>query len=436
MSSSEKTLELSSQELLALAMKMHREGRTQAARECYEGLLAIEPDNANAVHFFGILQYQVGEKKSARALIERSVELDPLVASWFNNLGNVLLDDGEFEAAAKAYVRCSELDPANLQVLNNMGVLSGRLKRPGQAEAYLLRALEQDRDFADAHINLGNLYLDLNRNTEAFSHFADALALKPLDNQVRGALTVAYGQAQRIGEGKRFLQEWLALEPDNPRAQHFWAAFGGTPLPERASDSYVVAEFDGFADSFDAKLAHLDYRAPTAIVDAVARHLGAALADQCILDAGCGTGLCAPGLRPYASQLVGVDLSGNMLKHARARSLYDELVQGELVAFLTTSEPRFDIIVSADTLCYFGALEAVFSSARKAMRAGGRLFFTVEAHDEDKPVLLHPHGRFSHSKAYVTSTLLQCGFAQCEANSLELRTEGGAPVSGWLFCAC
>ena len=38
-----------------------------------------------------------------------------------------------------------------------------------------------------------------------------------------------------------------------------------------------------------------------------------------MLDAGCGTGLCGPLIAPHARRLVGVDLSGQMLAHARER---------------------------------------------------------------------------------------------------------------------
>ena len=38
-----------------------------------------------------------------------------------------------------------------------------------------------------------------------------------------------------------------------------------------------------------------------------------------ILDAGCGTGLCVAFLKPLAAHLVGVDLSGSMLKQASRR---------------------------------------------------------------------------------------------------------------------
>lgn len=45
-----------------------------------------------------------------------------------------------------------------------------------------------------------------------------------------------------------------------------------------------------------------------------------------ILDAGCGTGLCADVLRPYAKSLVGVDLSPQMLALAAKQQIYDQLV--------------------------------------------------------------------------------------------------------------
>src|SRR4029077_16423873 len=105
-----------------------------------------------------------------------------------------------------------------------------------------------------------------------------------------------------------------------------------------------------------------------------------------VLDAGCGTGLCGLLVAPYARQLVGVDLSEGMLDHARKKNVYDELVRGELTAYLQNRHDAFDLIVTADTLVYFGALEDVAVAAAGALRSGGRVVFTVEeATDDDAP---------------------------------------------------
>ena len=139
--------------------------------------------------------------------------------------------------------------------------------------------------------------------TESFPHFAVALALKPKDINTRRLLAIAYGRCGRLEEGRKLLRDWLEQEPDNADARHFLAAYGGTDIPDRASDRYMEEEFDNFAKSFDAKLASLDYRVPKWVGEAVTRLLGAPDRRQGILDIGCGTGLCDPYLRPYARYL-------------------------------------------------------------------------------------------------------------------------------------
>jgi SAM-dependent methyltransferase len=91
-----------------------------------------------------------------------------------------------------------------------------------------------------------------------------------------------------------------------------------------------------------------------------------------------GPGLCGPLIAPYAARLVGVDLSGGMLAHAREKAVYHALVQEELSEFLRDNVGAFDLIVSADTLVYFGALDEVFGRAAAALRPNGLLVCTLE----------------------------------------------------------
>jgi predicted TPR repeat methyltransferase len=151
-----------------------------------------------------------------------------------------------------------------------------------------------------------------------------------------------------------------------------------------------------------------------------------------ILDAGCGTGLCGPLIAQYARRLVGVDLSERMLAQADERDVYDELVKGELTAYLAGFTETFDVIVSADTLVYFGPLEAVVTASRNALRPGGRLIFTVEelvgtGHDDGYSI--GTSGRYQHTRAHVQGVLTDASLRP-EIVSAELRLEAGQPVSG------
>jgi len=169
--------------------------------------------------------------------------------------------------------------------------------------------------------------------------------------------------------------------------------------------------------------------------EAVARLSGEPKANLRVLDLGCGTGLCGPYLKPYAERLIGVDLSANMMAQASERLMYDELVKAELVAYLATVEMPQDIVVSADTLCYFGRLDAAFAGVHAALRRNGIWVFTVEAHPGEQPFTLQLHGRYSHARSYVESNLLASGFGAIEVYEVDLRLENNEPVPGWLVTA-
>jgi len=157
-----------------------------------------------------------------------------------------------------------------------------------------------------------------------------------------------------------------------------------------------------------------------------------------VLDGGCGTGLCAPVLKPYAATLTGVDLSAGMLTLAKKTGLYDELAEAELTNYLSSKKQAFDLVIFADTLCYFGDLKEVIKASAGALRAGGTLMFTVEwaaGSGELPPYRLHPHGRYSHNESYVRSVLAAAGFSAIEAEHQTLRKEIGSDVAGLIVTA-
>jgi predicted TPR repeat methyltransferase len=122
-----------------------------------------------------------------------------------------------------------------------------------------------------------------------------------------------------------------------------------------------------------------------------------------------------------------------MLAVARTRTIYDQLVHEELSGYLESHPGTFDVIVSADTLVYFGELAEVFASAARALSPAGLLVFTVEAMDDvavDTGYHLNPHGRYSHSQVYVKQVLRDAGFATPFIETAVLRMESGSPVTG------
>ena len=152
-----------------------------------------------------------------------------------------------------------------------------------------------------------------------------------------------------------------------------------------------------------------------------------------ILDAGCGTGLCGPLLRPMASQLVGVDLSAGMLSRAHERQVYDELIVGELCAFMSDRIGAFDAVILADTLIYFGDLGLAFRAAHTTLPPGGLLAFAVESLGDTEPgpgYRLELHGRYTHRASYVEQSLRETGYALLTMDRMVIRRERNADVEG------
>ncbi|MEJ8849315.1 tetratricopeptide repeat protein [Variovorax rhizosphaerae] len=432
--------QVSLDDALKLAIAMHRAHGLDDAEKVYARILAVAPDHADTLHFMGVLQHQRGRSEQALALIRRSLALNGSLPDWHNNLGNVLLETGHLDEAAAAYEEAVRLGPDRADIYNNLGVLRREQGRPEASEAAYRRAIELDPKYIDAHTNLGVLLQNLLRSQEALDALSKALELKPRYGRTRQALGMAYYMLGRFDDAAQVYRDWLQEEPDNEEARHHLAACSGLAVPERATDAYVEHVFDGFADTFDAKLAKLSYRAPQLIAQALPSLLGEPNGTLDVLDAGCGTGLCGPLIAAYARRMVGVDLSARMLARAEPRQVYDALHKAELTAFIEGEDAEsLDLIVSADTLCYFGDLGAVTRAAARALRSGGWLVFTVESIPDDgaeaPDFRLNPHGRYAHRAGYLHEVLGAAGLTATDVQPAHLRLEADKPVEGFVVSA-
>ena len=423
---------VSLEEAVSLAIQLQQNDQWTAAADIYRRILEIAPDYADAVHYSGVLAHQQGRSEQAVELIERSLALEPGRADWFSNLAIVLRDRLKLDEAITACRRAIALDPDHANAYNNLGVLLRAHGDPVEAEAAYRAAIRVSPEHSDAYTNLGILLNGLKRTNEAVICFCKVITFRPKHPEARRLLALAHCTLGDVEAAVRIFDEWLEEEPNHPIALHMRAACSGHDVPDRASDGFVETTFDSFAGSFDAKLEKLSYRAPGLVAEMLAESEAEVSKRLDVLDAGCGTGLCGPLIAPYARRLVGVDLSVGMLNQARARNVYDNLFKVELTAYLRDVTGAFDVIVSADTLCYFGPLQDVVTAAADALRPGGRLIFTVEAlldGGSSAGYTISHHGRYSHTRQYVEGVLADAGLRP-EIVPAQLRLEAGDPVEG------
>lgn len=419
-------------EALQIALKLHKTNSLTEAEQLYRHVLSVAPENLNALHFLGLLCHQQNRKEEAILYIRQIITLSPDNADAHNNLGNILEGMGNISEAEACFRKAISLNPKHGPAHNNLGVVLMAQNRAEEAISAYFRASELSPGSAEFRYNMGNAFRKCGKLETAIEAYQAAVALAPEYAAAWQGLARSYLLLNRREEAAVVFQKWLKKDPGNPVILYLQATLLGHNVPERAPNHYIEQVFDDLANSFDNHLVDkLEYRAPTLLMEALTVALPSPASELDILDAGCGTGLCAPLLKPYARRLVGVDLSAGMLAKARGREAYDDLIQAELTGYLEQENHLFDIIVSADTLCYFGELETVLTAAAGKLRPDGYMAFTLEdAGIEAQTYKLNPHGRYAHSIDYVRRVLENSGLDIFSISSAILRKENREPVTG------
>lgn len=418
---------------LKIALTLQKGGHRDEAETLYRRVLEASPDNLDALNFLSFICLRQMRREEAAELLERVIAVSPLDADAQNNLGNVYQTMGDAARGCAQFRRAIAIDPRHAQAHNNLGVaLAGTGNYRQAVESYRL-AVELSPETGEFSYNLGNALCKMGEDDAAIDAYLAAIRANPDHiGSWQGAARMLR-QAGRVAEAAGMFDRLLRKRPQDPMLGYLRAACLGDLSPDRAPDSYVTGIFDDAADSFDRHLESLEYRGPALLAETLATVTGATLA---VLDAGCGTGLCGEVLRPYAATLVGVDLSEGMLRLAASRQVYDDLYQCELTTFLETQQASFDLIVSSDTLCYFGRLDQLFHGAARSLKPGGALYFTLEeAVEGGEDFHLECSGRYRHAAGYVRRMLLGSGFALETERSVVLRKEAKEPVSGLLVLA-
>ena len=90
---------------------------------------------------------------SLESLWQDTIVKDP--SSWmaYNNLAGLRMDAGRLDEAIRYYERTSELKPDHPNAPNNIGQIHLLRDEIDEAERWLLRAVQNDSDFAPPHVN-------------------------------------------------------------------------------------------------------------------------------------------------------------------------------------------------------------------------------------------------------------------------------------------
>jgi predicted TPR repeat methyltransferase len=256
-----------------------------------------------------------------------------------------------------------------------------------------------------------------------------AIELKPDDWDAWYELGEISQCVGRRDEARAAYQKYFDAHPEDAEIEHLLVALRDDAPPPRASDRTIQQIYKGFARSYEARMIEdLKYQGPERICDAIRSVIGDP-SGLVVLDLGCGSGLAGVVLKPWAVQLVGVDLAPEMIELARKREIYDRLEVAEITTWLTDTQEKFDLIASCDCLIYFGDLHQIVAAAGKRLKPGGIFAFSMER-GERFPFHLTDTGRYEHHPDHVREVAAAAGLSVAYLDQAFLRNEYGTPVTG------
>lgn len=234
------------QEHLEAALKNHQRGRLSDAERGYQHVLALDPNNVDALHLLGVISQQQGRPETAIQLISKAIELNPRAETFYSNLGNAQRDLKRYAEAEAAYKSALALNPhyqdaminmaalyvaiensqkalewaeraltlgAHAHALTYRGVAKKNLKQLDAARIDLEAAVQLNPNLAHSWTNLGNIYRDLCDYPAALIAHDRAVQLQPTLAEAWNNRGYVLKQMGRYDEAMKSYERATEIQP-------------------------------------------------------------------------------------------------------------------------------------------------------------------------------------------------------------------------------
>lgn len=422
-----------SEKLFKKATNKHKAGHYREAQSLYKKILKSQPQHIDANYMLGTLYAEQGEINNALKYMFVAEELAPGSQYIKNNLGNVYRMRGDYEAAEKMYNEALVIQPDMIEALNNLAIVHRRLNQASQAISLYKNAISLSPNFVEANFNLGKSYWDEGQYEDAKACFQRVLEIEPKHALATHEMGNYYLKTGDKENAIACFERYLSLDPEDECGARLKLSYLNVgQMPERQPEQLVKQTYEKKARTWDEDVERIDmaFLGPQHVQNAIEQQMPEAT-DLAVLDIGCGTGLCAPFLKPIANLLHGVDLSEHMLSIARGKEFYDQLVCDDIIHYLKTYDDEYDLIVGSGVLIFFGDLSAMFNAVLQRLKSDGYFIFTLyKSNDADIEIRDNMH--FAHSEHYIRTIATQAGLTTASIEPVIHEYEHEQPQPGFI----
>ena len=271
----------STRALLATALDFYRRGALTEAERIYRQIVAIAPDNADALLQLGMLSGNLGRFAEAEACLEKAALLRPTAPVCRSALGMLRTQQGRYADAVACFDAALALDPAYVHALVARGDALRELGRVPAAEESYRRAaaaapgvweirfgwagaladlgnfdeairvygelLAKRPQSAAAHFNLAGVLRDRGRTDEALRHYQAALAADANFAPARVSLALTLNRLGQPDEALATASEALRRHPDEAGARAAFATIAGVHAPAAYNAEFCAGLHQCFA---------------------------------------------------------------------------------------------------------------------------------------------------------------------------------------------
>jgi predicted O-linked N-acetylglucosamine transferase (SPINDLY family) len=161
------------------ALDYLQSGNSQEAEHIFRKILEVQPNNVTALHFIGVIYYQLKDYSSAIIYIKKALQFGPDYADAYNNLGSVLQETGQLEESIACYQKAININPKFDRAYYNLGTALKEKWEIDDAIANYQKAIRLNPHLAEAYNNLGLALQDQGKVEEAEKYYRHGLRLKP-----------------------------------------------------------------------------------------------------------------------------------------------------------------------------------------------------------------------------------------------------------------